>query len=47
MNKMAKNYEFGGPVGAFFMIIGLPFAVVTLNLMCNEVTIIFIDNSHT
>ena len=30
-------YEFGGPIGTFLLILGLPAAMVLLNLMCDKV----------
>lgn len=33
-----RNYEFGGPVGVFFMIFLLPAAVYLINLACRKVS---------
>ena len=31
-----KKYEFGGPIGAFFIIIGLPIVIYALFFLCND-----------
>ena len=35
-SKHKREYEFGGPLGAFFMMLGLPIAVLALYIFCNE-----------
>jgi len=30
------HYEFGGPIGTFFVIIGLPFVIYFLYFICNK-----------
>lgn len=36
LNPKTKHYEFLGPVGAFFMVLGLPAVIVGLYAFCNE-----------
>jgi hypothetical protein len=36
-NKQHKiEYEFGGPIGAFFVMFGLPFVIFALYFLCNK-----------
>ena len=32
-----STYVFGGPIGTFFMTLGLPVGMLLLNLMCDKV----------
>lgn len=34
LNPRTKEYEWGGPIGAFFMVISLPLTVIGLNAIC-------------
>lgn len=37
MTKQEKiHYEFGGPIGAFFVVVSLPFVIWGLYLLCND-----------
>lgn len=38
LNPRTTHYEFMGPIGAFFMTLGLPVAVVGLYILCNKDT---------
>lgn len=37
VSSEAKKYEFGGPLGALLLIIGLPSLILLINLACDKV----------
>jgi hypothetical protein len=37
---ITRSREFGGAIGSFFMIIGLPATVLGLNILCSQVCIL-------
>lgn len=36
---VTKTREFGGAIGSFFMVLGLPVTVLGLNILCSQVCI--------
>lgn len=38
---MTRSREFGGAIGSFFMVLGLPAGVLGLNILCSQVRFFF------